>query len=710
MTSVILASIFLLNPFAQGGEDEFGHSKMGSAFDSGLRTRPKKLEGIGNAPFPITAKTPEVQEWFNQGNALLHSFWWEESERAFRWCLKLDPNCAMAFWGLAQGGYNWFSASGMVSKDPKDRYQIFLQEAVKRKNFVSDRERMYIETWARAFAPGTRQPAAILREDLRKIVDKYPDDIEAKALLGFYSVGNGGKREEAQALLKQVLAARPDHPGAHHATIHLWDYVKPENALESCKAYGTVVPRIGHALHMPGHAFSKMGMWHEAARSMDAATRMELFYMNDRLALPHESWNYSHNRNYLCYIQGQLGMAEASIRGAWDLINAPSDPETNNENDAGFSEGMTALIRAYVKFEKWDEILKPGNIPWSGSGRQSSLKAFAETLAYAGTGRLREARETLEKLDGGRGRTSANVIAAEAQVLIAEGKPREAVTALLKRAPNESFSGDPPSGSWPLYRLVGDAYMAEKSYQLAVDSYTRALTKEPNDAFAFAGLARAYAALGDADNAKKYAGYFSYLWSNADPDLKWVKQVRDLNLHESPTPPPMPSVERPYRPGELKSYGPTNWEPFAAPELHCKDKDGKNVTLKQYAGKNVLLVFYLSEECVHCVEQLGKISAKMNDFAGKNTVVLAVNNTTPDKIKESLKLGDLGITLLADTNHENARRFASYDDFEGIELHSTILIDGNGRIRWKRTGGDPFMNVDYLLREIARIPKPAKGK
>jgi peroxiredoxin len=127
--------------------------------------------------------------------------------------------------------------------------------------------------------------------------------------------------------------------------------------------------------------------------------------------------------------------------------------------------------------------------------------------------------------------------------------------------------------------------------------------------------------------------------------------------------------------------------------------------LADYAGKNVILVFYLSEECVHCVEQLVKINERNKDFKQENTVVLAVNSTTPEKIRESLKLGELGITLLADTNHENARRFASYDDFEDMELHSTILIDGDGLIRWKRTGGDPFMNVDYLLREIARIPK-----
>lgn len=699
MVALTLAAALALSPLIQD-QQKFGHSQMGSAFDTGMRTRPKKLEGIGDAPFQVTTKVDEVQQWFNQGNALLHSFWWEEAERAFRWCLKLDPDCAMAYLGLAQTGFNWFSARGTASTNANDRYRVFLNEAIKRKHLVSDREKMFIEAWERGFSPGQRQPRSILVQELRKIVDKYPTDVEAKALLAMYSVNNG-PNEAAEKLIQDVLKQDSDHPGAHHAAIHLWDYVEPENALKSCQVYGELAPRVGHALHMPGHAFGKMGMWHEAARAMDAATRTELFYMNDRLALPHESWNYSHNRNYLSYLQEQLGMADASVRGAWDLINAPTDPDGNNENNAGLSEGITALVRAYVKFEMWDEILKPGHIPWSA--RNQATRNFAETMAYAGLGKVAEARESLGKMQSQRGRGGSTIYAAEAQVLIAEGKTRDAIKKLLERAPNENFSGDPPSSPFPLYRLVGDAYMVEKSYQLAVDSYKRALAQEANDGFSLAGLARAYAALGDTENAKKTAAEFNYVWSNADADLKWVKQVRELNLTNEATPPKMPAVERRYKPEDLATYGPSNWQPFAAPLLECVDINGEQVTLTDYRGKNVLLVFYLSEACVHCVEQLAKINDRIKDFSDKNTVVLGVSSTAYEKNRESVKLGDFGITLLSDTNHENARRFASYDDFEEMELHSTILIDAEGRIRWKRTGGDPFMNVDYLLREIARI-------
>ena len=87
-------------------------------------------------------------------------------------------------------------------------------------------------------------------------------------------------------------------------------------------------------------------------------------------------------------------------------------------------------------------------------------------------------------------------------------------------------------------------------------------------------------------------------------------------------------------------------------------------------------------------------------------MVLAVSSTPPAQNKQSLKLGSLPLLLLSDTDHVNARRFTSYDDFEGMELHSTILIDRQGRVHWKRTGGDPFTDTDFLLKEIERMNAP----
>src|SRR5690348_15565243 len=158
-----------------------GHSQHGEAFDTGPREKPVLLQGIGVAHMPITTKNPEVQRFFDQGNALLHSFWFYEAERAFRWCLKLEPDNAMAYWGLARAA------------DGGDRPAEFIREAAKRKEHVSERERLYIEALEAQLLPdplhdkGGDKDSEEHYRGYKKILEticvKFPDDVEARALL-----------------------------------------------------------------------------------------------------------------------------------------------------------------------------------------------------------------------------------------------------------------------------------------------------------------------------------------------------------------------------------------------------------------------------------------------------------------------------------------------------------------------------------------------
>lgn len=722
----ILALLLLAFSISAFADDEPGHSSHGSAFDSGMRTRPWAMNGIGSAPFPITSKNPEVQKWFDQGNALLHSFWFEEAERSFRWCLKLDPDCAMAYWSLARCGFNWF-AMGSPNFDDKgfDRYKAFLKEAIRRKDKVSDRERMYIEAWERATAPDVKEHVKVLIEQLQQIVVKYPDDIEAKAHLALFNIDQGSAFAN-QLLIDQVLAKNPMHPGAHHASIHNWDGISSEQAIHSCELYGKSAPNIGHSLHMPGHIYSKIGMWHEAAIAMDSATRIELSYMNDRLALPFETWNYPHNRNYLCYIQEQLGMADASVQGARDMLSAPRDPEYNPglEGPIG-AQGHSALVRALIKFEKWDQLLTPGVIEWRTKDDVGQLEqAFVETLALNGEGKLREAKERLEDLKGLQAKIASaakspdpretaalafTVDVADGIVALADGRLLEGQRAMLNAADYEAkqragrqFTNDPPDQPWPVMRILGDDYRKRGENKMAIECYERALKQEPNDGFSLSGLALAHSASGNRERAAYYAGRLEYVWSQADHNLKWLEDVRKLGLSPKPIA-ETPAKERTYHPKELDALGPMNWSPFLAPNLKVLNVEGKQVQLSDYKGKNVLLVFFLGEACVHCVGQLKSINDRISDFNDQDTAVLAVCSATPAKLKESATLGKVNVAFLSDNSHENARRFSSYDDFEDIELHSTILIDKKGCVRWKRTGGDPFTDMDFLVNELKRI-------
>ncbi len=140
--------------------------------------------------------------------------------------------------------------------------------------------------------------------------------------------------------------------------------------------------------------------------------------------------------------------------------------------------------------------------------------------------------------------------------------------------------------------------------------------------------------------------------------------------------------------------------------MNALDAEGRRVTLSEYRGKNVLLVFYLGRECLHCMKQLKDIQSRKDDWERLDTVVLAVSGNQPEdnaKALQSLQLPS--VRVLSDDGFANARRYRSYDDFEEMELHSTILIDKKGRVHWARTGGEPFSKMDFLIKQLERMNK-----
>jgi peroxiredoxin/tetratricopeptide (TPR) repeat protein len=692
---------------------KFGHSIHGDAFDVGPREKPWVIAGIGEAHLPITTKNPEVQKWFDQGNALLHSFWGYEAERAFRWCLKLEPDNAMAYWGLAR-------AAEVGSSGGPNRPADMIREALKRKDKVSPREQLYIEALA---ANVLTDPLATGGEGERskKILEtlcvKYPDDMEAKALLALNNMG--GDRYGTELIIREILAKQPDHPGAHHYRIHNWDYHEPEQALVSARRYGEIVTGIGHALHMPGHIFSIVGMWNEAAISMDAATRREKQYMQERLTFPFNNWNYGHNRNYLCYIQEQMGMVDAAIFGARQLIDAPLDPDSNADNfSSSHSYGIAALSRAYLKFERWDDLLKENQIPWRDILYDKMNRAYFEARAHFGKGDLDKAEKSLaahaalkddvDKSKGPEKRIYAiQVSDLKARLALARGETLLGLK-LLSEAAELEFNdqknyADPPQYPEALYNSLGEAYLSTKSPVLAAQAFEKALTLTHNDLFSLSGLVRAYAGSGETAKAKDAMARLLYVAADADKGLAIVQRAAATGITATPRD-SSPGTQRNYMRTSLEKFGPEKWEPYAAPALDVKDSEGKRVTLEEYKGKNVILVFYLGAECPHCMRQLHALGEKKDEWERLNATVLAVSSATPDKNSAGLKaFGDLPVRLLSDDRLANAHRFHSYDDFEEMELHSTILIDKKGRVHWARNGGEPFSDTAFLVKQLERM-------
>jgi peroxiredoxin len=699
---------------AQSIQDDLsrlGHSQHGEAFDEGPRSKPWKMEGIGVSHFPITHSNPEVQRWFDQGNTLLHNYWYFEAERAFRWCLKLEPDNAMAYWGLARAA--------------RDRSWEFLQEAVRRQDSVSERERMYIDAWVDAFSPDVprRDGRDNLIEGLEGIAIAYPDDLEARAILLNYTLGQSS-RIHNELLAQQILAANNEHPGAHHYRIHNWDGPEGAKALDSCAVFGRLAYESGHANHMPGHIYSGIGMWHEGAIWMDSATRVEKAYMQKRLTLPLNAWNYAHNRNYLSYIQEQLGMPSLAMDGARQLLEAPRDPDANNPEEGSYNaygQGMAALQRGLVKFERWEEILTEGSLPWVDTTENNSWKLYLTALAEFNTGKVLEAGETVRELKEMSKEVEESPVAdfhaiqwreVEALMMLDREETVDGFAMLTEAAQLELEKrqqyNDPPRYPRMLYNVLGEQYLKHESPRLAVAAFEMALDEVINDSFAIAGLAQAHHALGNKDLANHYYGRLLHVWSNAESGLRWFDQTKALGLKSKPID-ESAEKQRNYKSVVLDDLGPEKWEPYQAPKLDAIDPDGERVSLEDFRGKPVLLVFYLGEQCPHCVDQLVAIKNRIAEFDASSVAVLAVSSDSPETNIGFLDSGDIPYTLLSDSNYESAKRFGSYDDFEELELHSTFLIDAEGGIRWSRIGGGPFMDLDFLLGEIDRIDsKPWK--
>jgi peroxiredoxin len=673
-----------------------GHSHVGDGLNEGPRQKPWDFVGAGRANFPITHTNPETQKWFNQGIALLHSFWYYEAERSFRWCLKLEPENAMAWWGMH------LAAQGDRSKD-------FLKEAVKRKSGVSERERLYIEAAEVALLPavGEKADRRKARETMERLVMKYPDDIEAKAFLALNIMDN---RVGAELLIQQVLAKEPDHPGAHHYRIHTWDGRDPEYALESCRRYGDIVFGIGHALHMPGHVYASAGMWHEAAISMDAATRSEKKYMQDRQILPFDVWNYPHNKNYLSYIQMQLGMEKAAIGNGKQLLQAPRLVKVRNQNSPFpvYFQGQIILARTYARFERWNDILKSAQFDWDAKFLGNKLQQnHIEALAHIGLGNVEKARKSLADLEALKGDVEkgkdfwltawhpAMVHEVTGKLLLKTGKTLEGLAELSEAAKRfGKFSeqqNDPPFYPTNPYDDLGRAYLEAKSPTLAIAAFERSLEIVRSNGWALQGLAEAHRGT---PKAAEYLARLAHVWSDADnkPSFDGLTP-KDLS----------PGKQRNYLRTSLERYGPDVWQPFAAPKLSATDPQGKTVTLEDYKGRNVVLIFYLGQECAHCMEQLQTASKRNADFEKHNAVVLAISPNKSADNADSQKLKEMKPKLLSDERWENAKRFLSYDDFENLEIHSTIFIDAKGRIRWVHRGGDPFTDFDGLFKEIERV-------
>src|SRR5580704_10038246 len=245
---------------------------------------PQKLTGIGNAHISITAN-PEAQMWFDQGLNLLHDFWDYESVRAFAQGVRVDPNCAMCYWGI-------YHAELFTHSNAKYYAKQALAKAVGLKGHVSKAERLYIEASeaSEAADKSEKENKSESKEVqlYRKLVKHNPSDTQAAIFLanalsdGYDDDGkpNAGQKE-ALAIFQTVMKEDPENSAANHYWIHAVEASPhPEQALRSAEILGRLAPTSGHMVHMPGHIFYRTGDYARAKESFAASMQADEQYMH----------------------------------------------------------------------------------------------------------------------------------------------------------------------------------------------------------------------------------------------------------------------------------------------------------------------------------------------------------------------------------------------------------------------------------------------
>jgi peroxiredoxin len=728
-----------------------GHSLHGEAFDEGPRQQAYLIGGTGAVHFPVSTINALAQQFFDQGIGQLHGFWYYEAERSFRQVAALDPACAMAYWGMA-----------MANVKNEKRAKKFIEVAVQKNGSATPREKSWIESLAAACAgdDSIDRRRKYVR-DLEALVHDDPQDVEAKAFLALQIWSNGSWMTDAKlripisshqsvdALLDQVFAAQPRHP-AHHYRIHLWDEEKPERAVLSASLCGQSAPSIAHMWHMPGHTYSKLHRYADAAWQQEASARVDHAHMMRDRVLPDQIHNYAHNSEWLIRNLAFLGRVHDAVELAKNMIEMPrlsATPPTPEKGNTSSGYGYSRLIDVLAQFECWTETIAYNNTPYFppvGDNAEEQLKrARLLGLALFGLGNAEAGRKQIadleELLQKKRATRIADADAAEIQarqekksdddvgkamaaVLVEQGKLLRSVEQVLDelRGYAALAAGDQAQARAQFEKVKEVAAIRQdhlaRAFSLAGD-HARAETLArsavemgPGEVYPLAVLVEVlYRADKKAETQAEFAKLRS-LAACADLDLNVFQRLKpvadELNLPADwriPREPPSDVGQRP----DLASLGPIYWQPTPATSWTLVGADGENVSLGQFQGQPVVIIFYLGSGCLHCVEQLQKFAPMTGDFASAGISVVAISSESLDSLKASLtKLSPdeaIDFRLAADPSLEVFKAYRAFDDFENMPLHGTFLIDAKGLVRWHNISAEPFMDPKFLLDEAKRL-------
>ncbi len=517
---------------------------------------PIRISGIGNAHIEITA-TPEAQMWFDQGLNLLHDFWDYESARAFEQGVRVDPECAMCYWGLYKAESFYHStAQGFAGKA--------LEKAVALKDHVSERERLYID------AADARTNRSLEQELLGKIVAAYPQDLQAKIFL--YSTG----AKDSLSILEAVLKLDPNNSAANHYYIHaLEGGDHPEKALHSADILGSLAPASAHMVHMPGHIYFRLGDYSRAGQAFAASLAVDERYMREQHIEPDNDWNYVHNLMYSVANLLEQGKFEEATHLSDKITGARGKLETTLYTSAARDSMSRLNPRLPVALRTADfaqmvklldqSTVRPGlaNLEFL----RRSLLDFASGMEEIAGGNPTEAKKFWAHLDAERQRmaqqpegssgmaahempangppklavmpdallhtvlSTVSIMSFELRgsLLAAENKIDEAKAIFATAAKEEKALGyrEPPNYVRPVGETEGAAMLAAGKWVDAKRAFEAALVERPHCGFALYGIALALEKSGDREAAVKTYADFLGTWKEADSTLPQLARARE---------------------------------------------------------------------------------------------------------------------------------------------------------------------------------------
>ncbi len=742
---------------------EAGHSVHGEAFNEGPRQAAVLIPGIAKIHFPTSSESGTAQRFFEQGVGQLHGFWYLEAERSFRQSAAEDPNMAIAHWGMA-----------MANVNNPIRARGLIDEAMKlREEHADKRERMYIEALDRFIEPAAPESDDVTKQvkpskdekknakrertirylkDLENILDDYPDDLEAKAFLAL-AIWTGRDDVElishyaVEALLAQVFAVDPMHP-AHHYRIHLWDSERPENALESAAKCGPSSPGIAHMWHMPGHTYSKLKRYNDAAWQQEASARVDHAHLIRSRLMPDQIHNFAHNNEWLVRNLIFVGRIDDALDLARNLISLPRHPKYNTIAKGGSAKfGRQRLLQALTQYGLWDELLREAGdsflLPtddaieqeqWLGWLAVAQFKAKlgkpaegAKMLRSLQRRRLKLQTQLLDLADGKIKKTDKQVDAPESagEPGVTETPTRKSIHEHIEKL-SEVIARVAAAGASrrkDLETFLRQAKLAKLDLLIkiewtaaagdlggAIKQAEEAVSKRPGEVLPLAMLVDLLWRDGQVDRAESEFQKLREVASVADIDTPLLARLRPvaikLRINGDWRIAREPNVDLGQRP-PLDELGPFRWQPYQAESWGAKNADGKLVASDDYEGRPRIMIFYLGFGCLHCIEQLHAFAPQLDEFKRQGIELCALSTESVEELATGVEsFGQaMPIPLLSDADHEVFEALRCWDDFEQQPLHGTFLLDAKGRVRWQDVGHEPFTDVDFLLKESERLLK-----